>query len=147
MRGYDAAALKQYRKAAGLTQEEFAVRVGLARTNYVNFELGKRTPGVKLLRRLADALGIDQRDLVQLAPEKMTMLDLRQLAGVSRAEATAKLGFKSVTSYADMERGWTKPTHGQFEILADLYGVSVDELETAAATTPVPRPKDNPGKG
>lgn len=131
VRGFSASALKRARKAAGLSQAEIAELSGIARENYVNFEKGHRKPGEKLIGRFAKALGVETRDLVRTPAEKMTLLDLRQLAVVSRAQATKALGKKSVTTYADMENGRTQPTDEQVLILANLYGVTPGEIKRA----------------
>ena len=136
MHGFDAEALRRAREAKGLTQPEAAEIVGLARENYVSFETGRRTPGAVLLGRFAKGLGVQTRDLVDTEPEEMTLLDLRQLAGRTRAEVTRELGFKSVTSYADMESGRTQPKQEQVKILAGLYGVSQDDIERALLLPP-----------
>ncbi len=139
MHGFNPAALKAAREAKGLTQVEAAKIVGLARENYVNFEKGHREPGAALLGRFAKGLGVKTRDLVSTEPEEMTLLDLRQLAGVSRAEVQKAMGFKSVTSYADMESGRSAPTPEQVKILARLYKVSASDIERAASQPARPR--------
>lgn len=131
MRGFSPAALKRARKAAGLSQADTAKLAGIARENYVNFEKGHRKPGAKLIGQFAEALNIQTRDLVRTPAEKMTLLDLRQLAVKSRAEATRALGKKSVTSYADLESGRTQPSDEQVVVLAKLFGVTPSEIERA----------------
>ncbi len=136
MHGFDPAALKRARVAKGLTQLEAAKLVGLARENYVNFEKGHRTVGAVLLGRFAKGFGVKTRDLVSTPPEEMTLLDLRQLSGRTRSEAAKAMGFKSVTSYADMETGERLPNAEQRKILARLFRVSQAEIERAASLPP-----------
>ena len=60
--------LKSHRSAAGLTQEELAVRAGLGARTISNLERGiSRSPYRSTVRRLADALGLSGEDLAQFA--------------------------------------------------------------------------------
>ena len=52
--------LKAARVNAGLTQEQAADRIGIARQTLVNYETGKTSPDIKTLRRIADVYGIDK---------------------------------------------------------------------------------------
>jgi transcriptional regulator with XRE-family HTH domain len=52
------------RREAGITQEELAHLSGLDRTTVSQLELGKASPRLETLIRLAGALDVDPRDLV-----------------------------------------------------------------------------------
>ena len=52
--------LKAARVNAGLTQEQAADKIGIARQTLVNYETGKTFPDIKTLRRIADVYGIDK---------------------------------------------------------------------------------------
>ncbi|HXT38012.1 MAG TPA: tetratricopeptide repeat protein, partial [Chloroflexota bacterium] len=54
--------LKEYRLAAGLTQEALAERAGVSARNIQNLERGENKPLKDTARRLAEALGLDERD-------------------------------------------------------------------------------------
>jgi transcriptional regulator with XRE-family HTH domain len=62
-----AEALYTARTAAGLTQEELAHRSGLDRSTVSQSELGKASPQVETLIRLAGGLGMDPSDLLPKA--------------------------------------------------------------------------------
>ncbi len=49
--------LREARKAAGLTQEELAVRLGIKRVTYTSYENKRNEPNVSLLVPLANQLG------------------------------------------------------------------------------------------
>jgi DNA-binding beta-propeller fold protein YncE/transcriptional regulator with XRE-family HTH domain len=86
--------LKQWRVAAGLTQEELAERAGVSARSVSDLERGlNRTPRPSTIRRLADALDLTQaqrklllttgsqvhaddssRNLIELVPTRRTML-------------------------------------------------------------------------
>jgi len=130
VRGFNHHALKRFREQTGLNQEDFAERVGLARPNYVNFEKGHRKVGPTLLARFAEALGVEKRDLLRIS--SMTLRDLRDLANKTQGEAANHLGFKSATSYTNIENGDKKVTDGQVDLLAEFFEVTPDEIRDAA---------------
>jgi transcriptional regulator with XRE-family HTH domain len=53
------AAIRRHRELVRISQEELAERAGLDRTYVSGVERGRRNPTVKILQRLADALGSD----------------------------------------------------------------------------------------
>jgi len=55
--------LLRLRKAAGLTQEEFAHRAALHPTYVSGIEGGHRNPSVDVLERIAQALGVGIAEL------------------------------------------------------------------------------------
>ncbi|HEY3368265.1 MAG TPA: helix-turn-helix transcriptional regulator [Symbiobacteriaceae bacterium] len=56
--------LIELRKAAGLSQEELAERLGIIRSRLGNYELGDREPEFALMNRIADFFGITLDELV-----------------------------------------------------------------------------------
>ncbi len=52
------ARLEKLREKAGLTQDEVAQRVGVARSTYANYESEKREPDLNTLRKLADLFDV-----------------------------------------------------------------------------------------
>ena len=49
--------IKALRKSRGLTQDQLADRLGVRRATISNYEIGRRTPHLSDLRKLAEALG------------------------------------------------------------------------------------------
>ena len=47
------------RKVSGLTQKELSERTGIAQADISKLENGTRNPSLKLLKRLADGMGMD----------------------------------------------------------------------------------------
>lgn len=58
--------LKHLRKSRGLSQEAFAVKVGLNRGNIVSYEKGAAEPNIRNLMRIAEFLEISIEDLVKV---------------------------------------------------------------------------------
>ncbi|RNL84764.1 helix-turn-helix domain-containing protein [Halostreptopolyspora alba] len=56
--------IKAARKRKGLTQRELARLIGTGEMRVARWERGASAPSAKYVFRLADALGIDPRDLV-----------------------------------------------------------------------------------
>ena len=63
------AAVRRHRELVRLTQEDLADRAGLDRTYVSGIERGARNPTLKILQRLADALGADLDVLFATARE------------------------------------------------------------------------------
>ncbi len=56
--------LRQLREAEGLTQAQFAKKVGLTQAAISQFEDGKRTPSTQALQKIATALRLSIDDLI-----------------------------------------------------------------------------------
>ena len=50
--------LREARKAAGYSQEAFANKMGISRTNYIPCKTGKAYPAIMTVPKIARALGI-----------------------------------------------------------------------------------------
>jgi transcriptional regulator with XRE-family HTH domain len=68
--------LYRTRKAANLTQEALAERVGLSRTSITNIEKGRQHVSIHILFSLANALGIEPAELL---PEKKAAFNLEMM--------------------------------------------------------------------
>ena len=56
--------IRRHRNAQGISQEELAFRAEMKRSYVSEIELGTRNPTVKALERLAGALDLDPRSLL-----------------------------------------------------------------------------------
>jgi putative transcriptional regulator len=67
--------LKAHRNDLGLTQQSLAQKLGVRASHIALLENGRRRPSLSLVVRLAAALGVDGRELLQLAyPEIRTLV-------------------------------------------------------------------------
>lgn len=57
--------LKAYRKAAGISQEELAARLGVSQVAISQWESGRTHPAFEKIIRLADILGVTIDELVK----------------------------------------------------------------------------------
>ncbi len=55
--------IKKLRSQTGLSQEKFALKIGLDRTYYSSVENGKRNIAIINLKKIADGLGISLSEL------------------------------------------------------------------------------------
>ncbi|MDL2216980.1 helix-turn-helix domain-containing protein [Desulfovibrio sp. OttesenSCG-928-M14] len=62
--------LRRYRDAAGLSQQELADSVGIAKSYISSLELGYRAPNLNLLVKIAYALNIRPGELVDAMVEE-----------------------------------------------------------------------------
>ena len=56
--------LRRYRDAAGLSQQQLADRVGIAKSYISSLELGYRAPNLNLLVKIAESLNVRAGELV-----------------------------------------------------------------------------------
>jgi transcriptional regulator with XRE-family HTH domain len=62
-------AVRDFRKARQISQEELAFEVGIHRTYVGGIERGERNPSYTNIRRLAAALGVSVSELMRRAEE------------------------------------------------------------------------------
>jgi transcriptional regulator with XRE-family HTH domain len=60
--------VRRYRKLRGMTQEQLALEAGMERSYVSDLERGQRNPSVRALGRLAYALSIEPRALLDARP-------------------------------------------------------------------------------
>ena len=58
--------VRHHRKLKGMSQERLALDAGMERSYVSDLERGMRNPSVRALGRLADALGIEPKVLLEL---------------------------------------------------------------------------------
>src|SRR5271166_1131619 len=74
--------IKEYRLAAGLTQEALGERAGVSSRSIQALERGENRPQQETARRLAEALGLDEQDRARLQ-RVVTPLPRRRAAAVA----------------------------------------------------------------
>lgn len=55
--------IQKLRKKTGLSQEEFAAKLRISRTHIGHIEQGRKSPSLKLMEKLANALKVKVSDL------------------------------------------------------------------------------------
>ena len=57
--------LRRLREAKGLSQEQFAEEAGIHRTYVSDLERGSRNPTIRVVERVASALGVTASDILK----------------------------------------------------------------------------------
>lgn len=55
--------IKELRNATGLSQERFALQIGMDRTYFASVEVGRRNISICNIKKIADGLGVSLSDL------------------------------------------------------------------------------------
>lgn len=55
--------IKELRNKTGLSQEKFAISIGMDRTYFASVEAGKRNISICNIKKIADGLGVSLSDL------------------------------------------------------------------------------------
>lgn len=127
---FDFAALRHARLAAGLTQRDVALAVGVAGGERVSaWEAGRVAPRPTVVLKLAQLLDVD---LELLLPGEGTLRLARIRAGLSRQDLAAAVHVSASTIFRWETGDYTDaPAEGTVERLADALGVASPELVRA----------------
>lgn len=60
-------ACREYREKMNISQEKFALSIGMDRTYYSSVEAGKRNVSIQNIKKIADGLGINISELMDRA--------------------------------------------------------------------------------
>lgn len=128
---FDPQRLIAARRANGLSHDALGALVGVARSNLIAYEKGRRTPSPVRLAALASALGVDPLELTTTpSVAEATLSDLRLRAAISNAELARRAGISA--SYLFLVSTGTRPlTASIAQRLAAALDVDVDTLEPA----------------
>lgn len=118
-----AKALKHYREAVGMSQEELAAKAHLDRTYVSQLERGLKSPTLTTLEKLAEVLGVEPEMLVRLRriqngplmPEDYTRRHVEHVT-VVRGEDRIEVPSLSLTS----------AINAAHEMIDDMYAVEFD---------------------
>lgn len=70
---YFGKACKEYREEMNISQEKFALSIGMDRTYYSSVEAGKRNASIQNIKKIADGFGISISELMKKAEMYMNM--------------------------------------------------------------------------
>jgi transcriptional regulator with XRE-family HTH domain len=59
---------RRHRQLKNMTQEQLALEAGMERSYVSDLERGTRNPTVRALGRLAEALGVEPKELLESSP-------------------------------------------------------------------------------
>ena len=71
--------IREYRTAVGMTQADFAARLGITGASVSAYENGTRLPSYEVLIRIADTLGVTTDELLGRRGEHRTVVDVTGL--------------------------------------------------------------------
>ena len=57
--------IRELRTHAGLSQEKFALKIGMDRTYFASVEAGKRNIAIRNIKKIADGLGVTLSELFE----------------------------------------------------------------------------------
>ncbi len=118
---------------SALTGEAWAKAVETERVRVISYEQGTHTPRAVLLRRLAEAIGVDAFDLFRPGTPR-TLVTLRTRLGLNQADVAAKLSFGRAY-YSRVEQGLAAVTdEADQQALAEVLQIDVDEARALAGT-------------
>ena len=57
--------IRELRNKTGLSQEKFALKIGIDRTYFASIESGKRNVAIRNIKKIADGLGVTLSELFE----------------------------------------------------------------------------------
>ena len=57
--------IRELRNITGLSQEKFALKIGMDRTYFASIESGKRNVAIRNIKKIADGLGVTLSELFE----------------------------------------------------------------------------------
>lgn len=128
--GFDGSIVQQLREERGLSRSAFAASLGVDVDTVRQWEVGISEPAVRILPRLAAAVGVEVEDLHRRATEVRTLRDLRRRAGLTQEAVGLALGV-SKSAISTAERGLSTLGSEHVPTLAQTFGVGVEDVSAA----------------
>jgi transcriptional regulator with XRE-family HTH domain len=129
IRGWNPAALRQARIAAGLTQEDLAGLIDSSLAPIGAWETGRSAPTPRNAAALARVLQLPLGKLLTIDPGDARLSDLRDWSGHTQAWVEQHLGIRALGTF---ERGARPLPRALRKPLAELYGVTQKQIDQAA---------------
>lgn len=122
--------LKTIRRSLGLTQQEFADRLGVQKTTLSRYERGERSPSLSNALEISRILGFDldaflDEDLYVPTPERIHSERERQGYSVERLASLLHISADRLLAF---ERGEIYPTSIELSMLSKVFCTSTDWL-------------------
>ena len=104
LEGFEPSRLSDARQDKKLSQGELALRASVSSASISAWEVGRTTPQVDRLQRVAKVLGVEMAELIQVPEASRKLVNLRELAGHTQAQLAQRAGI-STPLLAALERG------------------------------------------
>jgi len=122
LRGFRPERLRLARQAAGLTQEQLAIRTDISRASIGSWEAGRTAPDPRNAVRLAQALHLSIQALTGITVADAQPADFRLWRGLTR-QMVAELSGVAEPVLGQIERFAVRPGPDTASRLARLFGI------------------------
>ncbi len=130
MRGFRPQKLQELRAGRGLSPAELGRVSGLGRGTVAQWEIGRTSPTVDALARVAAQLDVSIGELVSVPVEERTLVDWRILVGLTQPQLAQRMGI-STAALSSVERGDVRLTPERALLLAEHLGISTIDVRKA----------------
>ncbi|GAA3162188.1 MULTISPECIES: helix-turn-helix domain-containing protein [Streptomyces] len=131
---FDPAALKEVRRAAGLSLADIGAAIGSTQGTVGRWESGKGAPSPRLFAALTDALGVPKSALLVPLAADADLAVLRTRAGLRQEDVAEALGIQA-SDVSEMEQGTGGMRDEWGVALSEIYDVTPEQLARARAAT------------
>lgn len=130
LEGFEPSRLLEARLSMGYSQGELALRAEVSSASISAWEVGRSTPQVDRLNRVAGVLGLQMSDLIRVPQNRRKLGNLREMAGCTQAQLASRVGI-STPMLAALERGHASLTDTVRSRLASELGLAETSIEQA----------------
>lgn len=127
---FSGARLRAMRTERGWSRGRLAARIDASLPTIAGYERGQHTPPPPVLRRLADALGVDPRELLSMPIEEWTLGEHRSVTGLHQRDVAGTLSVAQ-DRLSRIELGYERPDDPLLQQLAELYASTTEQLTAA----------------
>lgn len=130
IRAFDHVAMRAARERKKWSRGRLAVQLGLTPPAVTSWERGTTTPEPPTFVLLAMALDVEPADLIATPRSGWTLAEYRVTRGFHQAPAAEQIGIPT-SRLSNFEMGYEEPREGIDEAIAQLYGVTVEDIHRA----------------
>lgn len=128
--------IKKYRLLMNFTRKDLAQKIGVTESTVSRYESNERTPNLKILKSIADALGVTINDLINNIENNMIdenvsigdkIKEYREIINITQKDLAEKSGLsESAIKYYETNK--RNPKLETLSKIAEALGISINDL-------------------
>lgn len=131
---FSAKAFREACDRTGLTKKAIAAALAITPTTLSSLYSGRSTPSLKLLTKMVEVFGGELSDFLEMpSRQRWELKHFRIASGLTQAALAQCLGV-APSAVSGWELGKYPPPANLLPKLAELYGVSLEEIQSATHT-------------
>jgi len=117
--------LKEARSKCGMTQEQVANKIGIAKSTFAGYETGGSEPNMLMMSKIMDVLGVDANFLLQDQMRHPTTLSLSELEQLNKYRLLDDFGQETVKLTIERELKRSEMINSKEKRIAELEATPI----------------------